>query len=233
MIETLDLTKFKTGLELEAEFNRIIDLAYSYKLSHVAAEEMLIEIYDYGVNSKLFSISDQEFYMNRKNRNLNGSIRSHLTMAMTIKNCQKKELVAFLYCFKCLRQKYPNEKLSWRNYGSDEKGYIMIVNSKLRTVVEPDYEVTREDRVLLIESKTFHNPPIFKIANIVKYRKYENCYLLFKYNDKHYIMHTNGMEKLLHLPKKHNFDQNTVVMSEENINKFLENKYMKELINDR
>jgi len=231
MIDQLDLTKFKTGLELEVEFNRVIQLALADKLNNISAEEMLTEIYDYGLKSKLFSRSDHKFYMRRKNTRENRE-RTHLEMAMNIKNSQKKEHVAFLYCYKYLKQKHPNETLSWKYYGSDEKGYIMIVNSNLRTVVEPDYEVTREDKIILIESKTFYNPPKFKIANIKKYMTYEDCYLLFRYKQKHYIMNVKGMGRLLELPIVDDWKQGTVVMSEENIKFFLENEYMKELINE-
>ena len=236
MNKTINLDKYKTGLELEVEFNRIINLALSYKMSHVLAEELLTEIYNYGLKSKLFSISDHAFYMIRKNTNNDGSARTHLEMARNIKNSQKREHTAFLYCFKWFRKKHPNEELSWMHYGSDEKGYIMIVNSKLRTVVKPDYEVARENRILLIESKTFYNPPEFKVANIIKYKKYEDedkiCYLLFRYKHKHYIVNFKGMEMLLKLPWKNKWKQNTVVMSEENIKIYLEKKYIKELVYD-
>jgi hypothetical protein len=232
MIE-IDFEKFDTGLKLEAEFNRIKDLALSYKLSHVEAEEILIQILDHGLESGKFPKSDYDYYMRRRNTK-GGRKRTNLEMARDLEESQKKELVAFLYFYKWFKKQYPNDNISWKNHGSDQKGYIMIVNSKLRKVIEPDYEITKNGKTILIETKTFFLSPIFKIANIKKYRSYGNkkCYLVFKYQDKHYLSGFYGMARFLELPIKENFEQPTVVMSDNNISKFVEQQFIKEIVND-
>ncbi len=231
MIKELDLTKFDTGLKLEAEFNRIIQLALAFKLSHVEAGDILAEICDHGVKSGEFPKADYKYYMDRKNTYGNRE-RTHLEMARNIRDSQKREHTAFLYFYKWFKNKYPNEATSWIYHGSDQKGYIMIVNSQLREVIKPDYKITRNGKTILIEAKTFGNTPTFKVANIRKYRSYgeKGCYLVFRYNEKHYISGFNGMGHFLELPFKNNWKQTTVVLSNANINSFLEKQYMKEII---
>lgn len=232
MIETLDLTKFKTGLELEEEFNRIIQLALDYKLSHVTAQDLLTEIYDYGRKSGKFPLEDHKNYMKRKNK-FHDRERTHLEMAMNIKQCQDREHKAFLYFVEWSKERYPDKKIEWEYNGSDAQGYIMIVNEKLRKTFEPDYKISIGDNVSLIEVKTFFIPPTFKIRNIIKYRRFKEntCYMVFKHKSKYYLTGYNGMGEILKLPKRYEWDQNTVVMSEENINNFLEKNWIMEFSN--
>ena len=52
MIKQIDLTKFVTGMKLEEEFNRIIQLGHNYELTESVVETLLSEIYDYGFKTK-------------------------------------------------------------------------------------------------------------------------------------------------------------------------------------
>lgn len=230
MNNTIDLEKFKTGLELEKEFNRIIKLALTYQMDQIEAEQILEEIYDYGASSGKFTKGDQTYYKKRRNVRNNGTERTHLEMAKNIQECQKREHRVFLYFVEWLRKENPDDTVGWAYNGSDDVGYMMIVNDQLRNVIEPDYKVKVGKRVRLIESKSFFTPPTFKIANINRYRTHgKKCFLVFRYKKKHYITGFYGMEHILKLPKIKKYKQPTVIMSEENMNKFLDKKWIKEL----
>ena len=67
MIDKIALEEFKTGLELEQEFNRIVKSALSYEMSHLEAEQILVGICEYGVESGIFPEADYQYYVRRKN----------------------------------------------------------------------------------------------------------------------------------------------------------------------
>jgi len=233
MIELIDLAIFKTGLDLEREFNRIIRLALHYEMSHVEAGERLDELYDYGVSSCKFTKRQNESYMNRKNFNRDGSVRSHFAFAQNLNKSQDNEHKVFLYFLKWLGDLKPNSNIVWDYNGSDSEGYMMIVSPKVSKVIEPDYKITisnseGDELNKLVETKSFASEPVFKVANLKKYVKMES-YLSFKYNGQHYFTGINGMNEILKLDFTHNFGQDTVLMDDGVIQHFVNKTYFKEI----
>lgn len=235
MIDTLDFKKIKTGLELEVEFNKVIEKAFNHEIDNESAEEILEEMYNYGVKSKKFSQKEHKYYMMRKNTQGN-RLRTHLEMAKNIKIGQDNEHITFLYFIKWLKNEYSNHKIEWKYNGSDADGYIMIVNESLNKVKEPDYAISIDGENKLIEVKNFRNPlspPKFKKANIIKYTKYkkEKCYMVFTYKGKYHLVSPCGIKNILRLAEGDGWQQKTIIMSKENISNFVKNNLIKEFKN--
>ncbi len=229
-VETLNLAQFKTGLELETEFNRIVKLAREYKMDHISADKLLSEIYDYGVKTNIFTKSEQEYYIKRRNSNSKGVSRKHLEFALNVCQSQKREHNVLLYYIKFLRNRYLDKKIVWEFYGSDFEGYIMIVDTKNtygNDVTQPDYKIRVEKDTYIVESKCFFTPPTLKIANLHTYLD-SKCYLIFKYMKGYYSTGTAGIKKLLKMKKTFKWGQDTVIISQTDIDKFIEKKLFME-----
>jgi hypothetical protein len=229
-----DLTKFKTGLQLEKYFNNIATLARNKMITDALANDLLDKTYNYGVETGLFSKKQQASYRNRQNSRQNGVPRSHLEFLIDIYKRQQKEHEAFLYYIESLERKYPNEKIYWEYNGNDNcQGYIMIVSLKNRSgayITEPDYKVYIGEKIYLIEAKNFFHPPVFKVSNLNNYIKV-GSFVVFKSGDKHYITAVGGIRKILEKPQERVFEQACIRMSKSDLNEFVEKGWFHEVKN--
>lgn len=233
MIETLNLEEFKTGLDLEKEFNKIVMLARTYSINHIEANNLLNEIYDYGMESGKFTKLDNKEYMRRRNTHRNGKQRTHLEFALNLSSSQVKEHQVFLYFIEWLKN-HNNVKIEWDFNGSDYDGYIMISSfydrpDKEVSVIEPDYKLFFSNRTYFVEAKSFFTPPTFKVANLNKYIEIEKCYLVFKYFDQYYSMGLKGLKEISKMEKSYNWEQETIDVSQKNINNLVENNFIVKL----
>jgi len=234
MIDTMDLTKFETGLDLEKEFNRIVLLARSYEISQVEAGEMLDEIYDYGVSTGKFTKSEQKYYMDRKNTNRDGSPRTHLQFALNLINGQAAEHKTFLYFVEWAKKEKKGRTITWELNGSDLEGYVMIVKSdKLSNkngdgITEPDYKLYVDKRKYLVEAKSFKTPPFFKVNNLEKY-KTRKAYLVFQYNKRYYIFRTPAIESLLEFNYRDGCGQKIVQINQQILDILKEKETIQEI----
>jgi len=230
MIETLDLSKFKTGLELEKEFNRIIRLVIKNEITHSEADGLLDEIYEYGLNSGKFSEKDNIEYIERRNTHNDGRERTHLEFALNLSRSQIEEHRVYMYFIEWLKNNTDKE-VKWNFYGSDYDGYIFIVDYKNRNidVTNPDYNLFMGSTLYFTEVKSFYSIPRFKIINLIKYVNLKKCYLVFKYAGRYYSMGLNGLKKLLTMERGYNWKQETVDVSQKDINDLLKKKLLMEL----
>lgn len=235
IVETLDLTQFKTGLELENYFNKIVMLAKTYQMNHVAANMLLDEIYGHGLKSGKFTKEENVSYLRRRNYNRDKTPRTHLEFALNLSRGQVQEHKVFLYFVDWLKKVNPNKEIRWEFNGSDYEGYIMLIAvknrpSKKTCVYEPDYKLYLGNEIYLVEAKSLGTPLTFKILNLQKYLD-AKCYLIFKYLNKYYSSGLSGIRQILSMEREPNWGQDTIIMSQNNIDKFLENKLFAEFKN--
>ncbi len=220
--------QLKTGLEIEEEFNKVISLAITNKISHIEAERILDELFKYGEKTGKFSKKNVEYYMDRKNRHKNERPRTHLEFALNIYKGQKEEHEVFLYFVEWL-EKSRNEKIEWELNGSDLRGYMMIVNKNKKEVIKPDYTVRIENKRCQIEAKSFRQPPWFKIANLKEYEKC-NASMIVKYNNRYYLF---KLPSIIHMLKNKEriigWNQEVIKINQNYINELIEKKFIKEI----
>lgn len=230
MIETLDLQKSETGLELEAEFNRIIRLVIRNEMGHSEANVLLDEIYDYGIASGKFTKKDHVEYIKRRNCHKDDTERTHLEFALNLTRSQAQEHIVYMYFIEWLK-KNTNKKVDWEFNGSDYDGYIMIIDfyNRPKSVTNPDYNLFLGETIYYVEAKSFLTPPTFKVANLRKYIKLRKCYLVFKYAGRCYSMGLDGLKKIMSMEQNDHWKQKTIDVSQKDINDLLENKLLMEL----
>ncbi len=231
MIKTIDISKFKTGLDIEKEINRLILLAMNYEISHIIARERIDELFDYGKESKKFPKSDVDFYMKRRNCHRDGRPRTHLEFGLDLRKSQKKEHKVFLYFIDYLKKDGIKE-VTWELYGSDLDGYLKIINyhGKSKTSYsDPDYLVHKEDRDYLIEAKSFETPPTFKIANLIKYKELKS-YIVLKYLGKYYLFGSKAINLLFKEKRIQIHEQDGVMIDQVFIDKLIKNNEAKRVI---
>lgn len=239
-VDMLDLSKFKTGIKLEREFNRIVTLARAYKISHIEADRLLDEIYDYGRKENLFTKKDHQKYLKRQNFHPDGRPRTHLDFALNLSRGQAGEHDVFLYFLKWSKrnivEEEREERVKWDFNGSDLEGYIIIVDfSSRRKCVEPDYKLIKDKTTRLIESKSFKTVPFFKELNLLEYLREEakgtKVFLVFRYLGRYYMLGSKAIRKILRMEKSYSCGQNVIEVSQKCIDDFLEKKIIKEIIN--
>ncbi len=237
MIDTMDLSKFKTGLDLEKEFNRIVLLARNYEMNHIEAEKMLTDIYDYGVKSGKFSKKNHKSYMGRRNCHKNGKLRTHLEFAFNLYNGQMNEHKTFLYLLEWTKSRHRDKKITWELNGSDLEAYMMIVSFKNgkkgkngNCPSEPDYRLDIDDRSYLIEAKSFITPPTLKIINLEKYEQ-RKSYIIIQYLKRYYLFRTPIITHLLKVRRENNWKQKTIELTQADLDKLVETSNIMEIKN--
>ena len=235
MNDCINLTEFKTGIEIEKEINRIMLLAINYKISHMEANKEVEELIQYGRKIKEFSKEDYDSYMDRKNTKWNGEERTHIEFAINLKNGQKNEHKVLEYFVEYLKKrelKGRNREVRWKWYGSDRVGYIMIYNFWKRNdnPTKPDYIIWRDEHSIFVETKFFNSKyyPRFKVVNLNSYLK-EEAFLAIGYKSKHYLFKKFGIEEILKNKKEWRWKQWTVVVSDKQLIDLLDKKIIKEI----
>jgi len=223
MIDTILL---KTGKDIEKEMNRIILIASAYQVSHIKANKELNELFNYGKETGKFSKAEIEDYMRRKNCHGNGRPRTHLEFAFNLSGGQREEHKVFLYLIEWLK-KGKTEEIKWELYGSDLKGYVMIVNNK-NNVIEPDYKLSIGEKSCLVESKSFYDVPKFKIANLKKYKE-RGAYIIMKYDGRYYFCSVLSISYMLKQKIIKWAEQDAVEINQKCIDKLIEKKVIREI----
>lgn len=200
--------EFKTGEAIESEINRVLQLGSNGEMDGESVNSYIEDLLEYSFMSNLISRVDNQSYYNRKNNNRDGSERTHLQFFINLKKCQKREHEeAFMPFFNWLKEKEQNGKnrnIRWEYHGSDEVGYIMIVNFSGRgdNPLPPDYKITIDNKIIKVEAKSFRNIPCYKLTNLRGYVK-EKAYVAMFYNGKNYYIREAGLKYLLNDVKNH------------------------------
>jgi hypothetical protein len=222
-----DIARFKTGEEIEKEFNRIILLAKYYEISHIEANSILEELFNYGSETGKFTKEEVKSYIDRKNCHKDGTPRTHLEFAFNLQRGQKKEHGVFLYLIEWLKKNI-EEEISWELNGSDLDGYIMIVHKDRKKTFDPDYRVSIDTRKYLVEAKSFYESPSFKIINL---RKYKICkaIMIVKYDERYYLFKKASISDILKKVVENKWNQKVIHVDQNYIDELIEKDFIKEI----
>jgi hypothetical protein len=236
MNDNFSFERFKksTSIGLEKIYNEIAIMARNKLITHDFANKKMEELYNYGIESGKFSRDDNISYLKRRNCRKNGKKRTHLEFALNLRKGQKDEEEVFLYFVKFMKKIHPDKKIIWELYGSDHKGYVMIVNFHNRKkihVSSPDYKMKIGNETSLVEVKSFNDPPTFKICNLKEYKRCES-YIVFRHIKTYYLCNPEGVKEILEMKKGYRWDQDVIKLSKIDLKWFLDEKYFKTFRND-
>lgn len=226
-------SKLSNGLDIEKEMNKIIYMVKTNDVRFEEGEKLFDELFEYGSKSGKLSKKDVRSYVQRRNKNSNGKIRSNLGFALNLCSGQVNEHKVMLYFCEWLKKNIsPN--VTWELNGSDLEGYLIIVdfwnrlskNKKL--VTEPDYTICINGKSFLLEAKSFYDIIDFKVGNLEKYKKRESN-LVIKCDKKYYFFRHSAIDFLLKQQTKEKWNQNVVNVTNELLQEMIKNNIVKEI----
>ncbi len=171
MIKVVDITEEQ--MQIEKEYNDIVDLCEKSEISKGEANEQLEELVNDAFAKKILSDDDEEDYDYR--RDPKGK-RSHIDFALQMRSRDKKGKKVIGKVREYVEKK--GHTIRYEPLGSDDGGYILLANvsSRKKSPYEPDYKVWIDEKFTRLEVKDFRGEEMWlKLSNLRKYRKRDSC----------------------------------------------------------
>lgn len=214
MIEVTDITEEQ--LQIEKEYNDIVDLYVALKLSEDEANEKLEEL----VNGAALSEKDEKSYIFR--RDPPGHTRTHIEFAMWLRKTHREEKERVGYFCDWIRER--GHIIRCESFGSDRNGRVLLFNVRKRnkSPLEPDYKVWINGKgPELLEIKNATGRKIYlKVYDLEHYRA-KKVFIVVGFNGSCYLFKREVAKYLLDnisLPYRKEWGKEIITINENGVN---------------